>query len=608
MFIRDPATADSIGAAATVVNTQSLVNARLTSAWDPITNAILLPGYSRTYTQVIGTTSYTAHLSERAVTNGLAIGTSERFDQWTLANGCTVTPDTTAAPNGEMNAQTLTDPGGSLSSVQQVMTVTSSSNTIPLSVYVLKTAGGTAPVFGMTAVLSGGTPVTVNARINTDTGAQAYGSNANTTVVNASSTYWRVIILITDNASGNTSLTWDIYPAAAAYGGTVDDASATGSCVCTYACKQNAAAATKQAGTYTSNRNMLLRTQEFGTAWTQTRVTITSDSTANPIDSVVNADTIVEDSSVTNTHYIRQNVVKPASAIQFIFSAWLKQSGRTWAYLGCSDNGTIASGNGAGKFFDLANGVTGVTRNLGTGWTLDASTITAVGSWYLCTVTVTSNSSADITAYIAVSNGDNGLTFSGNGTASIIGWGAQLSYGSMLLNYWAVSSTVGQKAADAITTTIAMSTTVGTLIAVSRPLNWSNHPDNTTVIRFLESTGTGTDLSIRGASGATNNSQTITRGDASSTNPTGGTLVWTQGVSVAQGMTWSGASVREYENGFNHAISNTGVSPYNAVAGLAIGSVSGGGSGQADSYIVGFYWGNLVPFAQVQNFCSGVVQ
>ncbi len=114
-FIKDPATANSLGAAATVLNTTSNTFTRATSAYDPNADAIVGSGVRRQRNQVIGTTTYAMDLLEGGRTCLFARGTSERFDQWTAVAGGTVTADTTAAPDGETIAQTLTDPGASLS-------------------------------------------------------------------------------------------------------------------------------------------------------------------------------------------------------------------------------------------------------------------------------------------------------------------------------------------------------------------------------------------------------------------------------------------------------------------------------------------------------------
>ncbi len=598
MFIKDPATADSLGASASVLNTLTPTFARLTSAWDPANNAIVYPSTQRTRSQTVGTTSYTMTLLERIGTNGLAAGTSERFDRWTAANGLTVAAGTTAAPDGDVIAQTLTDPGASLSSAQQVLAITSSANTIPISIYVKKTSGGTAPTFGFTAALTGGTPVSVVARINTDTGAQQYGSNAFTTVVNASTDYWRVILLLVDNASGNTTLTIDVYPAAAAYGASVDDATATGSAICTFAMKENASGASTTASTYVSNRNVLSNSQTFGTTWGTTRASITSDSTANPITSAVDADTLVEDGTAANTHFTGQNFTKAASAIQMTFSVYIKQSGNTWAYVQCSDS---AITNGAGIYFDVANGVKGTAVALGVGWTLDSSNITAVGSWYRCDITVTTSTATSIRSEVYSATADLLAIHNGSSAAALILWGGQLVYGAVPMNYWANTTTVGQRVAETLLSTATFSTTAATFILIGRPQNWST---TTQVYNLITSSTTAADLQI-GRSSATD--VLFTRVDGGGTQ--GPTITYTgfaSGANSTLGMTYDATAVTGYVNGVNSG-SDTSLTPaYVAVPSVGVGYNAPVGSGAFGGYVLGFYWTTVLPPSSMQIFANGV--
>ncbi len=449
VFVKDPATADSLGASATVLNTfASPVYTLGSGSYNPSSDTVVTPGVRRTRAQVIGTTSYNMDLMEPARSNLLTAGTDTRFDRWTAVAGGTATADTTAAPDGDVIAQTLTDPGASLSGVSQSITVANDSLIHTFAIFVLKTSGGTAPTFGVDLALSVGTGVTTSARINTDTGAQAYGSNSNVVVTaNSTGLYWRVAMQVTNNTTGNTTLTLTLYPAAAAYGASVDSAAATGTAVCAFA----DLAKVNTAGTYSSNRNLLVQSQTLGTSWTLARSTITSDSTANPIDGATNADTINDDNTAANTHLIRQDVSKAASAIQYTFSSYIKQSGVTWVELKCGDTGDL---NTAAQYFDVANGVKGTGLATGTGWTLDAAAITAVGSWYRCSITITASTATTMRNTIYTATGDLLAIHNGINGSALIGWGAQLVYGAKPMNYWGTTSPQNTRAVGALTTTM----------------------------------------------------------------------------------------------------------------------------------------------------------
>ncbi len=575
-----PTVAAIIAAAGFVVaNDLTCTYACLSSAYNPTTDAIVGPGVRRRRPQAFAGTSYNMDWMEVIRANILAAGTSERFDRWTAVNSLAVTADTTAAPNGEVIAQTLTDPGATLSSAQQTFAVANDSLVHTFSIYVLKTAGGTAPTFGVTLALTGGTGVTTNARINTDTGAQQYGSNVNTTVeASSAGTWWRVIVSITNNTTGNTTLTLDVYPAASAYGASVDAAAATGSAICTFACliKGSSTETTAAPSSYVSCRNCLLQTQTLNTTWTKTRCTITSDSTANPIDGAVNADTINEDNTATNTHFIGQSFTKAAAAIQFTFSTYLKQSGRTWAFVQCSDTGIT---NGAGIYFDVANGVKGTAVVLGAGWTLDASTITAVGAWYRVTITVTTATSTTIRAEVYTATADLGaIIVTPLNAAALICWGNQLVYGAKPMDYWAVVGTSGRRERQdlATATSLALDTAHGSVFCIVMPYEWSGDDAFNTSQRIVACLSGPNDLSItksgtptwafrRTNSGAVGEIATFT-------------TAFVNGVASSVGGSWSSTGVFGYFNGAPGTPDGDVTPPYIAGTDLEIGGTSAAAS------------------------------
>lgn len=597
LFEKDPATANSLGAGVSVLNETSAVLLRTTSAYDPLTDTISGAAIRRRRAQVIGTTSYNMDLIEKTQTSLLAAGTSERFDRWTAASGLTVTADTTAAPNGEVIAQTLTDPGASLSSAEQTITVANDSLVHVSSIYVLKTAGGTAPTFGVTMALSGGTPVTTNARINTDTGAQQYGSNANTTIeVSSAGTWYRIDVVVTNNTSGNTTLTLDVYPAAAAYGASVDDATATGIAKCTAAMLVKDAFTTS----YISYRNLLLNSETFGTTWAPVRATITSDTTANPLTGLVTADTLVEDGTLANTHYVSQNFTKAAAAIQMTFSVYILQSGRTWAFVQCSDTGLT---NGAGIYFDVANGAKGTAVALGVGWSLDSSNITAVGSWYRCDITVTTATSTTIRSEVMSATGDLLAIHNGNSAAALILFGGQLVYGAKPQNYWATSGNAGRRQADDLQSTLTVSTTTGTLIAVCRPYGWGG--DTNTTWNALGAITTSNNAAI---GRSTSTLTFMRRADAGGTETATITRTpFVNNTNNTAAFTWDATQIVGYDNGATNGTPDTTLTPpYVAVSALGIGESIVGVTNHFCGWVLGLYENRAWPPSSQQIFANGV--
>lgn len=146
---------------------------------------------------------------------------------WVALGTKNVAASAILSPEGIANAWTLTDSSAvAFDGIQKGVTVAADGTTYTGSVYILKTAGGTSTTFGINMGISGGTTVTNNVRINTDTGAVLLG----TATVTNSGLWWRVSCSVTNNSTaGNINLSISLYPATAAYNTVTDSAAATGS-------------------------------------------------------------------------------------------------------------------------------------------------------------------------------------------------------------------------------------------------------------------------------------------------------------------------------------------------------------------------------------------
>ena len=145
---------------------------------------------------------------------------------WVALNQKNIVASTAVTPAGNQTAWVLSDNSTSVYEGVSRATITVANDSAPytISIYVLKTSGGTAPTFGINASLTGGTAVNINFRFNTDTGVVT-GSNGSAVAVGA---WWRVSTTITNNSTGNTNLSFAMYPATSASGG-ADNPTATGS-------------------------------------------------------------------------------------------------------------------------------------------------------------------------------------------------------------------------------------------------------------------------------------------------------------------------------------------------------------------------------------------
>ena len=171
--------------------------------------------------------------------------------------------------------------------------------------------------------------------------------------------------------------------------------------------------------------NLLSRSQELDNAiWVKNNISATANSIAAP-DGTVTADTIVENTSA-GYHSTYHNSGAGTVTGTYTFSAYLKAAGRSWAWVGI--------GTSSRAYFDLSNGVTGTISS-----GITASITSAGNGWYRCSVTQTVTSTS-VTGEVIIVTGNNGTTYTGDGTSGIYLWGAQLSVGPYPLDYTPTTS------------------------------------------------------------------------------------------------------------------------------------------------------------------------
>jgi hypothetical protein len=175
--------------------------------------------------------------------------------------------------------------------------------------------------------------------------------------------------------------------------------------------------------------NFLLRSDEMDNAsWTKTRSTVAANATTAP-DGTATAESIVEDSTASNTHTISQAVTVAAQSEDYAFSVALHQGTRTWARLIVREN----TGNSSvAAYFNLATGVVGTT-SVGANWSNVRTFVVSLGNnWYQCCVVARkTNSASSLTAFIGLATGDNADSYTGNGTSELRAWRATLAQSSV---------------------------------------------------------------------------------------------------------------------------------------------------------------------------------
>jgi hypothetical protein len=160
-------------------------------------------------------------LIEPAATNSIL--QSNAFTTTWASVGTPVITQNAVGPDGVSNsAWTLTDDdAGAYEGITQAVTVPNDNGAWTFSIFFKKTGNGSTSRVGFNLGLSGGTTVSATPRLNTDTGVVSSG------VVESYGDWWRLSGTITNNTSGNTTLTVTIYSAL----GAADTVTATGSAV-----------------------------------------------------------------------------------------------------------------------------------------------------------------------------------------------------------------------------------------------------------------------------------------------------------------------------------------------------------------------------------------
>jgi hypothetical protein len=173
--------------------------------------------------------------------------------------------------------------------------------------------------------------------------------------------------------------------------------------------------------------NLLLRSDDFANAsWTKGGTTITANSTVAP-DGTITADTLVENTA-NSQHQTFQAVT--LTAAPYTWSVYAKQSAGNKRWLSMYPQGT---GVNAYAVFDVSLGtvtLTGLAQYL-------SSSITPVGNgWYRCAITFTGAAvSINHVAYLSDSATVPAPVYTGDGWSGLFLWGAQLEAGSFATSY-----------------------------------------------------------------------------------------------------------------------------------------------------------------------------
>lgn len=187
-------------------------------------------------------------------------------------------------------------------------------------------------------------------------------------------------------------------------------------------------------------RNLLTRTEEFNNAvWTRVGATVPVTNNTAP-DGAATADTLMEQVS-GGEHFAYQQLSKAAASLTYTYTAYLKAGSGTRNFaLGITDGIT----GGYAAIFSTSGGVVASSQAVGsvTGWTFISSSISSDlgGGWYRATLTATTNTATRVDAVCYLVDGTT-RSYTGNGTSSVVVWGAQLEQVSSATPYQRVVTT-----------------------------------------------------------------------------------------------------------------------------------------------------------------------
>jgi len=181
-----------------------------------------------------------------------------------------------------------------------------------------------------------------------------------------------------------------------------------------------------------NRENLFTYSANFGNAaWSPTRSSVSTNTHSPPDGTGTTADSLIEDSTASNTHFITQNGVG-LDNVEQSFSVYAKPNGRGYIRLLIQDQDATA--NNIRCYFDITTGAVGVDSAAGNGVVTDAKIEDAGNGFYRCSLTGTANTAGaggTVSCICYIANTISNHSYSGDGSSGVVLWGGQLQTGSV---------------------------------------------------------------------------------------------------------------------------------------------------------------------------------
>jgi len=381
---------------------------------------------------------------QRATTNLLL--RSEEFNDasWTKQSSVSVSANTVIAPNGTLTADTVTaDSGlGIFQTITSVIGVNYSN-----SIYV---KAGTATSIMFRDDTGAGRHIVFNPSTGVITSTSgtfvSFGSQA---VGDGWYRYWIVYAADTTSVRGivrpnsaGSAQTFAVWGAQLEQSSTVGEYIPTTSTINSAPRFDHSPTTGESLGLLVeeSRTNLLLQSNGFDTTWTNSNSSETAAAGTAP-DGTNTAWELKDtnDSGVATTHNLNQAGISFVSGTSYTFSLWAKSGTLSFITMLLPASGFTTQ---LAVRFNLANGT-----NTGVPAGVTVSSTAFPGGWYRISMTATATATASGTIIIRTAIAGSS-SYAGDGTGTILIWGAQLEAGAFPTSYIPTTTATATRSAD----------------------------------------------------------------------------------------------------------------------------------------------------------------